>query len=267
MPRAARVGDSPAYTAEEMATQFRDAGATVVFAWSQLIGRVREGLGGDITVHDIAEFVSAHASPAGAGAGGGAESGWISEVDVKADVLALPYSSGTSGKPKGVMLTHWNILSNIVQISHGDNLSAVGEGSVVLGVLPFYHIYGMIVVMLSSLVCGATVVTMPKFDPTMFLAALDEHRVTNAFLAPPLMGFLAKHPAVDPGKVHVVDIVCGAAPLGADLANAVKQRLPSLKSCRQVRAPAPGRTPHGNARPGPPRGPLTRARARGRVMG
>jgi acyl-CoA synthetase (AMP-forming)/AMP-acid ligase II len=99
------------------------------------------------------------------------------------DLVALPYSSGTTGLPKGVMLSHRNLVANILQARAA---LAVEEDDVAIGVLPFFHIYGMTVIMNLGLRAGATTVTMPRFDLEQFLATIQEHRVTRAYVVPPI---------------------------------------------------------------------------------
>ena len=108
--------------------------------------------------------------------------------------MALPYSSGTTGLPKGVMLTHHNLVSNLCQTHSVEQLQ---DTEVLIGILPFYHIYGMVVIMSGALRVGATTVTMPRFDLEQFLELLQKHGVTMAYLVPPIVLALAKHPLVD----------------------------------------------------------------------
>jgi acyl-CoA synthetase (AMP-forming)/AMP-acid ligase II len=138
-------------------------------------------------------------------------------VDVH-DVVVLPYSSGTTGLSKGVMLTHHNLVANILQtngvvdIEHSDDESFVA-------VLPFFHIYGMQVLMNLGLWGGARIVTMPRFDLEQFLSYHQEHKLTRAFVAPPMVVALAKHPLVDKYDLSSLKFVLsGAAPLSAELA-------------------------------------------------
>ena len=225
---------NPAYTAEELKAQFADAGVDAVFTVNALMDRVREAAETSISVYDIDTYVREKRRSGESSIETTADNAWIAEMDVEADILCLPYSSGTSGTPKGVMLSHRNVVANIVSVIRGDTtVLSIRYDDVVLGVLPFYHIYAMTCVMLTSLCCGATVSTLPKFEPSLFLRALNEHKISIGFLAPPLMGFLAKYPAVDAKNIHLRDVVCGAAPLGAELALAVRERIPSLESVRQ----------------------------------
>jgi acyl-CoA synthetase (AMP-forming)/AMP-acid ligase II len=139
------------------------------------------------------------------------------------DVVALPYSSGTTGVSKGVMLTHRNLVANIAQTLGG---AEVADDDVVMAVLPFFHIYGMQVMMNTSLRAGATVVTMPRFDLPQFLQLHQDHRVTRSFVAPPIVVALAKHPIVDQYDLSSVrQVFSGAAPLSAELASEAGARL------------------------------------------
>jgi acyl-CoA synthetase (AMP-forming)/AMP-acid ligase II len=144
-------------------------------------------------------------------------------VDPARDLVALPYSSGTTGFAKGVMLTHRNLVANVVQV---ERVFAVGESDTIAAVLPFFHIYGLTVNMNLALARGATVVTMRRFELDAFLGAVERHRVTRAFLVPPILLALAKHPAVDRHDTSSLRvIVSGAAPLDGDLARACGARI------------------------------------------
>ena len=144
-------------------------------------------------------------------------------VDPARDLAALPYSSGTTGFPKGVMLTHRNLVANLVQT---DLVHPLVEQDRVVAVLPFFHIYGMQVVLNLALWRGATLVTMPKFELEPFLGTLERYRVTRAFVVPPLVLALAKHPAVDGYDLSSLSgMMSGAAPLDAALQTACARRL------------------------------------------
>jgi 4-coumarate--CoA ligase len=139
------------------------------------------------------------------------------------DTVVLPYSSGTTGLPKGVMLTHRNCAGNIAQVNA---MFPFEEHDVIIAVLPFFHIYGMQVIMNSGLRVGATLVTMPRFDLVGFLQAVQEHKVTVAYLVPPIVLALAKQPIVSDYDLSSLRVVMsGAAPLGAELADEAAARI------------------------------------------
>jgi len=139
------------------------------------------------------------------------------------DLAVLPYSSGTTGFPKGVMLTHRNLVANLIQTATVHHVVAADR---IIAVLPFFHIYGMQVVMNLALWQGATLVTMPRFELEPFLALLEAHRITRAFVVPPLVLALANDPAVDRYDVSSLrGVMSGAAPLDAALETACARRL------------------------------------------
>jgi len=144
-------------------------------------------------------------------------------VEPARDLAVLPYSSGTTGFPKGVMLTHRNLVANLLQTAW---VHHVAEQDRIIAVLPFFHIYGMQVVLNLALWRGATLVTMPKFELEPFLGAIQRYRVTRAFVVPPLVLALAKHPAVDGYDLSSVRaMMSGAAPLDAALETACARRV------------------------------------------
>jgi acyl-CoA synthetase (AMP-forming)/AMP-acid ligase II len=145
------------------------------------------------------------------------------DIDPAEDLAALPYSSGTTGLSKGVMLTHRNLVANVCQT---EALHRIREDEVLIAVLPFFHIYGMTILMNLALRRGATVVTMPRFELEPFLRLLQDHRVTRAYVVPPIVLALAKHPAVDDFDLSSLEwMLCGAAPLDAALATTCAERL------------------------------------------
>jgi acyl-CoA synthetase (AMP-forming)/AMP-acid ligase II len=144
-------------------------------------------------------------------------------VDPARDLAVLPYSSGTTGFPKGVVLTHRNLVANLLQTAW---VHHVAEQDRIIAVLPFFHIYGMQVVLNLALWRGATLVTMPRFELEPFLAAVQQYRITRAFVVPPLVLALAQHPAVDRYDLSSVRaMMSGAAPLEADLEIACARRV------------------------------------------
>jgi acyl-CoA synthetase (AMP-forming)/AMP-acid ligase II len=144
-------------------------------------------------------------------------------IDPAEDLVALPYSSGTTGLPKGVMLTHRNLVANICQtIAH----QRLREDERVIAVLPFFHIYGLVVLMNLPLYRGATIVTMPRFELSEFLRVIQQYRITRAWVVPPIVLALAKQPLVDEFDLSSLEfMLSGAAPLSAELEVACGKRL------------------------------------------
>jgi acyl-CoA synthetase (AMP-forming)/AMP-acid ligase II len=144
-------------------------------------------------------------------------------IDPATDLALLPYSSGTSGLSKGVMLTHRACVANVLQMQAA---FPSGPGDRALAVAPFFHATGFGCVANVTLHGGGTVVTMPRFDVERFLGLIETHRITNLIVVPPIVLALAKHPAVDRFDVSSLRWVgCGAAPLGAELQQACARRL------------------------------------------
>jgi len=145
-------------------------------------------------------------------------------VAADADALAaLPYSSGTSGASKGVMLTHRNIVANCWQWTQAGVLP---ESMVVLAFLPMFHIFGFTAILVGGLATGSTLVTVPRFEPEPFLKALQDYRVTHLCVVPPVLQFLANHPLVSSYDLSSLrSVACGAAPLGPALEEKAAERL------------------------------------------
>jgi acyl-CoA synthetase (AMP-forming)/AMP-acid ligase II len=141
-------------------------------------------------------------------------------------LAVLPFSSGTTGLSKGVMLTHRNLVANIEQ-----NGAAwrVAENDVLAAVLPFFHIYGFTVVLNAALRAGATIVTLPRYHLDAYLQMVQDHQVTRAYLAPPMVLGLATAAAVDNYDLSSLRLgICGAAPLDVDLTGRAEARLGCL---------------------------------------
>lgn len=145
------------------------------------------------------------------------------DFDPAEDVAVLPYSSGTTGLAKGVMLTHRNIGTNMAQCAA---MIETRPGERIIAILPFFHIYGMTVLMNLPLRLGATVVVLPRFDLQQFLTVLQEQRITRAYVAPPVVLALAKHPAVEGVDLSRLEqVISAAAPLDGELGEACAKRL------------------------------------------
>lgn len=141
----------------------------------------------------------------------------------------LPYSSGTTGLPKGVQLSHRNLVSNLCQglpeiiLKHTPTTETTQDKA--LTVLPFFHIYGFNGILNLSLRNGMHVVTIPKFTPEDYLKALMEYKPEHLFVVPSLLLFLATHPGVNKDHMKsVTSIVSGAAPASPGLVERFRQK-------------------------------------------
>jgi len=212
------------YTADELTLQLRDAEATWLFTVSALLpgaeqAAERAGISADRLV--VLDGAAGHPSLKDLLAAGAKAAG-IS-FDPATHVAVLPYSSGTTGRPKGVKLSHRNLVANVEQ-SRG--LLNVANGDRLLALLPFFHIYGLTVLLNIALKERACLVTMSKFDLADFLRIIQDHKCTYLFIAPPVAVALAKHPLVaeyDLSSVHTT--LSGAAPLDGELGRALADRL------------------------------------------
>lgn len=259
---------NPTYTVDELTYQLNDSGARYLIAAPAVVEKALEGkrrsrveevfiLGEPLAVGRARNATA----PGGSGAGGNLVSRWLLRgratkahpapdvrsapgttplvallenngamppvaIDVAEDVVALPYSSGTTGLAKGVMLTHRNLVANLCQMEPS---RLVTDRDVVIGVLPFYHIYGLTVILALGLANGATIVSLPRFDFAQFLQTLQDRRVTVGFMAPPIMLALSKQPLVDDFDLSNLRIaMSAAAPLAREVEETVAQRLGCL---------------------------------------
>jgi len=212
---------NPLYTAAELQRQLIDSNAIFMVTVPQFLDKATEAIAGT-SVREIFVFGEADgATPFDELATADGPAPEIT-INPREDLVALPYSSGTTGLPKGVMLTHHNLVSNLCQTHSVEQLS---DQEVLIGILPFYHIYGMVVIMSGALRAGGTIVTMPRFDLEQFLELLQTHAVTMAYLVPPIVLALAKHPLVDNYDISALqNILSGAAPLPEPVAKACIDR-------------------------------------------
>ncbi|SJN26466.1 4-coumarate--CoA ligase 1 [Microbacterium esteraromaticum] len=212
------------YTAEEIANQLEDADAQWLITVSPLLPNAKaaaelRGIPDDHLI--VLDGAEGHPNLRDL-LGEGHQAPEVS-FDPATHLAVLPYSSGTTGRPKGVMLTHRNLVANVAQCGP---LLDVGPDDRLLAVLPFFHIYGMTVLLNFAMRQRAGLVTMPKFDLVEFLRIIAEHRTTWVFVAPPIAVALAKHPIVDQYDLSAVKVIfSGAAPLDGALAAAVASRI------------------------------------------
>ena len=213
---------NPLYTADELAHQLKDSGARFLITIPLFLDKARQAAD-EAGIEEL--FVFGEAEGATPFTDLLRSDGPAPDVtiDVREDLAVLPYSSGTTGLPKGVMLTHYNLVANIVQTLA---LERIDSEEVLIGILPFYHIYGMVVIMSMALSEGATIVTMPRFDLEQFLDLMQDHKVTMCYIVPPIVLALAKHPVVDGYDLSALkQIVSGAAPLPEAVAQGCCNRL------------------------------------------
>lgn len=141
------------------------------------------------------------------------------------ETVYLCYSSGTTGKPKGVETTHRNISAVLDMVLP---LFPRANADIHLGILPFYHIYGVAKVLHLPFKFGSPVAIMPRFDPVQFCANIERFKITISLIVPPVLVVLARHPAVDQYDLSSLRVLfSGAAPLSAPLTQQVVARLSS----------------------------------------
>ncbi len=213
---------NPTYTAHEVNHQLRDAGADLLVTVPMFAETAREGAKGT----GVRQIVVIGEAPDGMVALSDMMGEAMTEqapVDVAEHVVALPYSSGTTGLPKGVMLTHRNLVVNIDQCLEPADLQ---PGEMTAAFLPFFHIYGLQILQNVYLAAGGGLVTMPRFDLALYLDIIQTYRTPRLWIVPPVALALAQHPAVEGVDFsHVVQVNSAAAPLGADVAEAMGARL------------------------------------------
>jgi 4-coumarate--CoA ligase len=245
---------NPTYTEREVHHQLEDAGARLlitvgVFLDTALAAAEGTGVTG---ARGLGVFVFGDAPDGTPDAMSLIGAPIAAQVPVTSDdLVALPYSSGTTGLSKGVMLSHGNLVANIAQTIAPSGLR---EDETIIAVLPFFHIYGMQVLMNCGLAAGATIITMPRFDLEQFLELHQRYHITRSFVAPPIVVALAKHPMVDKYDLSSVEqIFSGAAPLSAELALEAGARI----GCEVVQgygmtelSPVSHLTPKGRFKPG-----------------
>jgi 4-coumarate--CoA ligase len=239
---------NPTYTPEEVRFQLQDSGASYLVTIGMFLENAKaasEGLGLEVYTIDPVD-----GAPLVSDLFGSPLEAHV-PVDTADQVVVMPYSSGTTGLPKGVMLTHRNLVANLEQTQA---ILEITPEDVGIGVLPFFHIYGMQVLMNGALAQGTTLVTMPRFDLEQFLQICQDYSVTRYYLVPPIVLALAKHPMVDEYDLSAVrQVLSGAAPLGADLAAEASARV----GCEVVQgygltetSPVTHATPMGGFKPG-----------------
>ncbi|KAE8655363.1 4-coumarate--CoA ligase 1 [Hibiscus syriacus] len=156
----------------------------------------------------------------------------LPQVDIAPDdIVALPYSSGTTGLPKGVMLTHKGLITSVAQQVDGENPNLYFHTEdVILCTLPMFHVYALNSIMLCGLRAGAAILIMQKFEIGLLLELIQKYKVTIVPIVPPIVLAIAKSSETDKYDLSSVRVVkSGAAPLGKELEDAVRAKFPGAK--------------------------------------
>ncbi|HMD06339.1 MAG TPA: AMP-binding protein [Candidatus Acidoferrum sp.] len=213
---------NPLYTPDEIAHQLEDSGAKYFLTLPQLLEKAVEAaakqplreifvVGETVGATPFSALLAADCTPPSI------------DINPSEDLAVLPYSSGTTGKPKGVMLTHANLVAGVLAVAIAFPRDT---GTTYLGILPFFHIAGMVCILHSVLYLGGKLALMRRFEPESFLQTIQKYRIEVAPLVPPLVVVLAKHPVVEKYDLSSLKLVTsGAAPLGADMQCACQSRL------------------------------------------
>ncbi|RZB79044.1 4-coumarate--CoA ligase 2 isoform B [Glycine soja] len=215
---------NPFYTAAEITKQLAASKAKLVVTLSAHVHKLDQQQGLKVvTVDEPAADENCMSFREG-------EESEVAEVEISAeDAVALPFSSGTTGLAKGVVLTHKSLVTGVAQNMEGENPNVyLKEEDVVLCVLPLFHIFSMHSVMMCALRAGSAILLIEKFEIRALLEEIERHRVTVAMVVPPLVVALAKNPAVEEYDLSSIRLVMsGAAPLGHQLEEVLRNRLPN----------------------------------------
>ncbi|KIK43991.1 hypothetical protein CY34DRAFT_803226 [Suillus luteus UH-Slu-Lm8-n1] len=246
-----------AYTPDELKYQYLDAGAHLIFVHPSLVGTVQTMLK---SLGCSEQEIRSRVIVAGVQWITGAKDASVPDDQLVAinqllgrgelteevsfdgersnETVYLCYSSGTTGQPKGVETTHYNLIS-VLEIlkpvwSNSNPcltpyIPEQGGVDVLFGCLPYYHIYGGVKLLHLPLFLGAPSVVMAGFDPDGFCAAIARYRVTVGFVVPPMLVVFARHPAIQKHDLtSLKTLFSGAAPLGAELVSTVMKRMKGI---------------------------------------
>lgn len=235
-----------AYTVAELAHQLRDSGARLIATQLEYLDKVKAACSEVGLAHDQIILLGDKRDP------NGLIKHWTSvrntsgnsryrqaKVSPRTDVAFLVYSSGTTGIPKGVRLSHYNLTSNVIQVQWSEQFNLTwdgsktssdiplpkGHGDRILACLPFFHIYGLTMFVMKPMRSGVTTYVMEKFEIEAWCAMVQKHRITYSYIVPPIAIHLSKHPALPSYDLSSIRMTnCGAAPLGRNVVEAVFKR-------------------------------------------
>ena len=217
---------NPLYTPRELATQLNDAKASYLLTVPSFMPKALEAVQQVPTMREVFVLGQAQgATPYEELLTHGNQPPEV-KINPKEDLVALPYSSGTTGLPKGVMLTHHNLVAELACVNGRTDVVFPGEHDTLLAFLPYFHIYGIVMFLSYGLSRGATIVNMPRFDLEQYLELVQRYGVTYLHLVPPIVIALAKHPIVDKYDLSKAKwALSAAAPLGEAAAATFTARL------------------------------------------
>ncbi|KAL5973982.1 4-coumarate--CoA ligase 1 [Asimina triloba] len=228
---ASRLGavattSNPFFTPNEIGKQVKASDARLIITLACCVEKVR-----DLALEHGMKIVCVDSPPDGCAHFSElkeADENDLPDVDIhQDDVVALPYSSGTTGLPKGVMLTHRGLVTSVAQQVDGENPNLYFRSDdVLLCVLPMFHIYSLNSVLLCGLRAGAAILIMQKFELVSLLELVERYKVSIAPFVPPIVLAIAKNPVVDKYDLSSIRIVMsGAAPMGKELEDSVRAKL------------------------------------------
>lgn len=212
---------NPTYSVEELAFQLKNAEAKAVVTQLPLLPTVQKAAAAAGVPQDRIIVMGDARDPAGAVKHftsirniSGVSRFRRTRLNAAQDLAFLVYSSGTTGLPKGVMLTHTNIVANTLMNRALEGVNLQSEKDKVIAFLPFFHIYGLTCLVHHGMYTGVQLVVMDKFDLEKFCSHVQEHRITFAYLVPPVVLMLSKSPVVDKYDLSSLRMTnSGAAPL------------------------------------------------------
>ncbi|CAD5213476.1 unnamed protein product [Bursaphelenchus xylophilus] len=233
-------GANSDFTAYEHNRQIKDCGAKLVFCSSDTLSKILEatkGLNVKVALIDDNPKVKL---PAGVVRFSDIiktkpKKLPVPKIDKEKDLVLIPYSSGTTGDPKGVMISHKNIVSMLEAIDRYYDRNLMGslgiemEKETICLIMPMFHVYGCCVCA-NAVIRGTTTVLMKKFDFELLCKTIQEHKVKVQFLVPMIVLLLVHHPAVSKYDLSTLRVIqSGAAPLGADICELAAKKYPHLQ--------------------------------------